>query len=226
MLFFSPYDWLLLPAIALALYAQFKVKSTYERYSRVRAAAGLTGAQVAAHMLQANGIRDVNVEETGGMLSDHYDPRKKVLRLSSGVYHSDSIAAVGVAAHEAGHAAQHASGYLPLRLRHSIVPLANFGSTLAIPLFLAGLVFGAPRLMDLGILLFSGAVLFQVVTLPVELNASRRALAQLRSGRFLREEEVSGARQVLSAAALTYIAATAVAVVHLLRLLMLRSSRD
>ncbi len=116
MLFFSPYDWLLLPAIALALYAQFKVKSTYERYSRVRAAAGLTGAQVAAHMLQANGIRDVNVEETGGMLSDHYDPRKKVLRLSSGVYHSDSIAAVGVAAHEAGHAAQHASGYLPLRL--------------------------------------------------------------------------------------------------------------
>lgn len=226
MLFFSPYDWLLLPAIALAMYAQFKVKSTYDRYSRVRAAAGMTGAQVAANLLRSNGINDVEVEETGGTLSDHYDPRKKVLRLSSGVYRSDSIAALGVAAHEAGHAAQHATGYLPLRVRHSLVPVANFGSTLAIPLFLVGLVIGATGLMNLGILLFSGAVLFQVITLPVEFDASRRALAQLRSGHFLREEEVAGARRVLSAAALTYIAATAVAIVHLLRLIMMRSSRD
>ncbi|MDZ7386578.1 MAG: zinc metallopeptidase [candidate division KSB1 bacterium] len=226
MLFFSPYDWLLLPAIALAMYAQFKVRSTFSHYSRVRAAAGMTGAQVAANILRANGISDVNIEETGGTLSDHYDPRKKVLRLSSGVYSSDSIAALGVAAHEAGHAAQHATGYLPLRLRHSLVPLANFGSSLAIPLFLVGLMLGAVGLMNLGILLFSGAVLFQVVTLPVEFDASRRALAQLRSGHLLREEELSGARRVLSAAALTYIAATAVAVVHLLRLVMMRSSRE
>jgi Zn-dependent membrane protease YugP len=192
----------------------------------VRAAAGLTGAQVASQLLRASNIDNVTVEETSGTLSDHYDPAKKVLRLSSGVYHSDSIAALGVAAHETGHAQQHATGYLPLRIRHSIVPLANFGSSLAIPLFLAGLVLSIPALMTLGILFFSGAVLFQVVTLPVEFDASRRALAQLHSRGILGEEEVGKARQVLSAAALTYIAATTVAVVQLLRLLMLRRSRD
>jgi len=150
--------------MALALYAQYKVRSTFDRYSRVRAAAGLTGAQVASQLLRASNIDNVTVEETSGTLSDHYDPAKKVLRLSSGVYHSDSIAALGVAAHETGHAQQHATGYLPLRIRHSIVPLANFGSSLAIPLFLAGLVLSIPALMTLGILFFSGAVLFQVVT--------------------------------------------------------------
>jgi len=212
--------------MALALYAQYKVRSTFDRYSRVRAAAGLTGAQVASQLLRASNIDNVTVEETSGTLSDHYDPAKKVLRLSSGVYHSDSIAALGVAAHETGHAQQHATGYLPLRIRHSIVPLANFGSSLAIPLFLAGLVLSIPALMTLGILFFSGAVLFQVVTLPVEFDASRRALAQLHSRGILGKEEVGKARQVLSAAALTYIAATTVAVVQLLRLLMLRRSRD
>ncbi|MGQ9559318.1 MAG: zinc metallopeptidase [Candidatus Oleimicrobiaceae bacterium] len=225
-MFFSPYDWLLLPAMALALYAQYKVRSTYERFSQIRAAAGLTGAQVASRLLRASHLDNVSVEETSGTLSDHYDPAKRVLRLSSGVYHSDSIAALGVAAHETGHAQQHATGYLPLRLRHSIVPLASFGSSLAIPLFLVGLLMSIPALMTFGILLFSGAVLFQVVTLPVEFDASRRALAQLQSGGFLREDEVRKARQVLSAAALTYIAATAVALVHLLRLLMLRRARD
>ncbi|MBC7187779.1 MAG: zinc metallopeptidase [Calditrichaeota bacterium] len=225
-MFYSPYDWLLLPAMALALYAQYKVRSTYERFSQIRAAAGLTGAQVASRLLRASNINDVTVEETSGTLSDHYDPAKKVLRLSSGVYASDSIAALGVAAHETGHAEQHATGYLPLRLRHSIVPLANFGSSLAIPLFLVGLLLSIPSLMTLGILFFAGAVLFQVVTLPVEFDASRRALAHLQSAGFLSESEVGGARKVLSAAALTYIAATAVALVHLLRLIMVRRMRD
>jgi Zn-dependent membrane protease YugP len=226
MLFFSPYDWLLIPAILLALWAQFKVKSTYERFRKIRAAGGLTGAQVAREILRINRIYDVNVEETQGTLSDHYDPRKKTLRLSTDIYSSDSIAALGVAAHEAGHAAQHAAGYMPLQLRHSMFPVANLGSTLAIPLFIIGLLFSAPSMMDIGIILFSAAVLFQVVTLPVEFNASRRALYQLESGGFLRGDEVTGARKVLTAAALTYVAATAVAVIYLLRLVLLRGARD
>jgi len=229
MLFFSPYDFLLIPAFILALYAQNKVKSTYQKYRQMKSSSGLTGAQVARQLLQMNQIYDVQVQETSGTLTDHYDPRKKILRLSSDIYNSSSVSALGIAAHEAGHAAQHATGYMPLQVRHSIFPVANIGSTLAIPMFLIGFFFsysGLAVLMDIGILLFSGAVIFQLVTLPVELNASKRALVQLESGGFLRGQEVGAARKVLSAAALTYIAATAVAVVHLLRLLFLRGMRD
>lgn len=229
MLFFSPYDFLLIPGIILALYAQYKVKNTYAKFRKVRAARGITGAEVAKDILRSNNIYDVEVVETGGTLSDHYDPRSKTLRLSSDIYRSQSIAALGIAAHEAGHAAQHANSYLPLQLRHSIFPVASIGSNLAMPFFLIGFLFSASGLsvlMDIGILLFSGAVLFQVITLPVEFNASKRALLQLESGGYLRGDELGAARQVLSAAALTYVAATAAAFLTLLRLILLRGARD
>ncbi len=229
MIFFSPYDFLLIPGIILAIYAQSKVKGTYERYRKVRSARGVSGAQVAQEILRMNNIYDVNVEETSGVLSDHYDPRSKTLRLSSDIYHSSSIAALGIAAHEAGHAAQHAKNYMPLKVRHSIFPIASIGSNLAMPFFLIGFIFstgGLQVMMDIGILLFTGAVLFQLVTLPVEFNASKRALLQLESGGFLRADEVNSARKVLSAAALTYVAATAAALLTLLRLILLRGARD
>jgi len=223
MFFFSPLDLiLLLPALALTLYAQTKVKNTFARMSRVRAASGMTGAQVAESLLRRNQIHDVEVEEVAGTLTDHYDSRAKKLRLSSGVYRSSSLAALGVAAHETGHALQHRTAYVPLNLRQSIFPVANLGSSLGIPLFIAGLFLSIPMLRDAGIFVFAGAVLFHVVTLPVEFNASRRALAQLSSGGYLRADEIAGARRVLDAAALTYVAAAAVAVVHLIRLLLIR----
>ena len=217
---------LLVPALILALYAQYKVKSAYREMSQRRTASGLTGAQVARDMLRKNQIFDVEVEETPGTLTDHYDPRSKTLRLSSDVYNDNSLAALGVAAHETGHAVQHALGYTPLQLRHAIFPVANFGSSLGIPLFIGGLIFSSSFLMDFGIILFAAAVAFQVVTLPVEFNASSRALAQLKSGGYLRADEVAGARKVLKAAALTYVAATAVAAVHLIRLLLIRGSDE
>jgi Zn-dependent membrane protease YugP len=224
---FSTMDFfILIPALLLALYAQYKVKSAFREMSERRSASGLTGAQVARDMLRKNQIFDVEVEETQGTLSDHYDPRSKTLRLSSEVYRSNSLAALGVAAHETGHAVQHATGYAPLQLRHAIFPVANFGSSLGIPLFIGGLFFSSPFLMDFGIILFAAAVAFQVVTLPVEFNASSKALAQLTSGGYLRADEVGGARKVLQAAALTYVAATAVAALHLIRLLLLRDSND
>jgi hypothetical protein len=219
----------LIPPLILALYAQAKVRGAYGRYSRVAASTRLTGAEVASRLLAAGGIRGVPVEKAPGQLSDHYDPRRKVLKLSEGVYGSNSLAALGIAAHETGHALQHHDGYGPLAVRNLIYPVANIGSFLAFPLFLIGFIVSRESpsmLMDLGILLYAAAVVFTVITLPVEFNASRRALALLRDGGYLNREEIAGAGKVLSAAALTYVASTAMAVMQLLRLFMLRESRD
>jgi Zn-dependent membrane protease YugP len=184
---------------------------------------------MAQEILNMGGAHQVKIEETQSQLSDHYDPLKRVLRLSPGVYESNSIAALGIAAHEAGHALQHHSGYAPLHLRNGIYPVASLGSTLAFPLFLIGFLMsskGPSILMDIGILLFTGAVLFSVLTLPVEFNASRRAMTLLGERGYLKGQELEGARKVLSAAALTYVASTAMAAMQLLRMFMLRSSRD
>ena len=223
MFFLSPMDIiLLLPALALSLYAQMKVKKAFAEMSRVRNASGMTGAEVAERLLRRNDIPDVEVEEVQGLLTDHYDPIHKKLRLSRDVYRSDSLAALGVAAHETGHAIQHKEAYTPLKIRQSIFPLTNIGSRMAIPLFIAGLFLSIPFLIDLGIYLFAGTVLFYIVTLPVEFNASKRALAQLSSGGYLRADEIAGAKKVLDAAALTYVAAAAMAMLQLIRLLLIR----
>jgi Zn-dependent membrane protease YugP len=228
-MFYWDYSYfLLIPAVILAIYAQQKVRGTYSRFSRKMASSRLTGAEVAQQILNLSGAGEVKIEKIQGQLTDQYDPRNRVLRLSEGVYGSHSLAALGIAAHEAGHAVQHQSGYFPLHIRNGIYPLANLGSALAFPLFFIGFIFssrGTNFLMDLGILLFVGAVVFTVLTLPVEFNASRRALVLLKEGRYLNDEEIAGARKVLSAAALTYVAATAMAVIQLLRLFILRSSR-
>ncbi len=228
-MFFWDYTiFLLIPPLILALYAQQKVKSTYRHYSTKLASSRISASRVAQEILNSSGASDVRIEQAAGQLTDHYDPRKKVLRLSQGVYGSPSLAALGIAAHEAGHAIQHHSGYAPLHLRNAIYPVANLGSSLAFPLFFIGFLFsrqGPSLLMDIGILLFAGAVVFSLLTLPVEFNASRRAMGLLRDGGYLREEELQGARKVLSAAALTYVAATAMAAVQLLRLFLLRGSR-
>ena len=221
--------FLLIPTLLLAFYAQNKVRTTYARFGRVQAASRTTGAETARSLLNTGGAGSVAVEKIPGNLTDHYDPRKRVLRLSAAVHDGSSLAALGIAAHEAGHALQHSQGYAPLALRTAIYPVANLGSTLAFPLFFAGLIFsrgGPSLLMDIGILLFSGAVLFSVITLPVEFNASRRAVVLLEERGFLTSQEIGGARAVLSAAALTYIAATAMAAMQLIRMLMIRSSRD
>lgn len=225
--FYDPVSFVvLLPALVLAIYAQWKVSSTFRRYSEIRSSTGYTGAQVAAELLRRNGITNVKVEPIEGMLSDHYDPRQKVLRLSPEVYGSDSIAAIGVAAHEAGHALQDKQRYPALALRSAIVPLASFGTSAAWILFIIGLITSSPRLMDLGILIFLGYVAFAIITLPVEFNASSRAVAQLTGQGLVLPQEAQGVRAVLNAAALTYVAAAAMAVLQLVRLILLRSSRD
>ncbi|NLZ54849.1 MAG: zinc metallopeptidase [Thermoanaerobacteraceae bacterium] len=221
-MFFWDYTMIiLLPAILLALYAQTKVTSTFEKYLRVPARSGMTGADVAREILRQSGIHDVSVQIQGGRLSDHYDPRRKVLKLSSDVYNGRSLAALGVVAHECGHAIQHDVGYAPLAIRNAIVPAAGIGSQMAFPLFFIGLLFRADTLMMLGILLFSLAVVFQLITLPVEYNASNRAVAVLEDYGFIDRSERGPVRAVLSAAALTYVAATLMAVMQLLRLLVL-----
>lgn len=212
---------LVLPALLLAMYAQGKVQSTFARYLGVRSAKGLTGAEVARRLLDSHGLYDVSVEMISGRLTDHYDPRKKALRLSRDVYGSSSLAAIGVAAHETGHALQHDLGYVPLAIRNSIVPVANIGSQAAFPLFFLGLILGSQSLLYFGIFAFSAAVLFQLVTLPVEYNASGRAIEALVDGGFIERHEIAPTRRVLSAAALTYVAATLMAIMQLLRLLIL-----
>lgn len=212
---------IVLPALLLAMYAQAKVSGTFQKYLRVPASCGLTGAQVARRLLDQNGLYDVSIEMIRGHLSDHYDPRKKVLRLSQDVYSGTSVASLGVAAHETGHAIQHDVGYIPLGIRNSIFPVASIGSQMAFPLFLMGLLFRAESLMFIGILAFTAAVLFQVVTLPVEFNASSRAIEALEAGGFITRAEVEPAKRVLSAAALTYVAATFMAIMQLIRLLAL-----
>ncbi|HBT46981.1 MAG TPA: peptidase [Peptococcaceae bacterium] len=218
---FDPTFILLIPAIILSLYAQFKVQSTFERYSRVASRRGMTGAQVARDMLDRAGLHNVRVEMVQGFLSDHYDPRIKVLRLSPAVYQSSSLASLGVAAHEAGHALQHRTGYLPLQLRSALVPVVSFGSNLAIPLLLIGILLGLPSLARLGVYAFTLVVLFTLITLPVEFNASRRAVALLETGGYLSGQELVGARRVLNAAALTYVAAALTAVLNLVRFIIL-----
>ncbi len=211
-----------IPAMLFAFYAQGKVKKAYHRYSQVRSRAGLTGAQVAKRLLEGARLDDVKVTQTEGKLSDHYDPREKVVRLSPEVYRGDTLASLGIAAHEVGHAIQHGTDYFPLGIRNAIVPLAGFGSQAAFPLFLIGMIFQQGFLMDFGIAVFLFAVIFQAITLPVELNASRRAMSLLEGGGILQGEELTGAKKVLHAAALTYIAALAMALAQLLRLLLLR----
>ncbi|MGB4703564.1 MAG: zinc metallopeptidase [Candidatus Saccharicenans sp.] len=228
MFYFDYTFWLLIPALLFAIYAQSKVKSTFHRFSRVSSSSRLTAAEAVAEILRYSPAADVRLERVPGHLTDHYDPRKKVLRLSDSVYNSTSIAALGVAAHEAGHAIQHAQRYPFLVMRNAFYPIASFGSNLAFPLFFIGLIFGGGTtiLMDIGILLFSAAVLFTVITLPVEFDASRRALAILKELGFLNAAELHGARAVLSAAAMTYVASTAMAAIQLLRMILIRSSRD
>ncbi|HHU75783.1 MAG TPA: zinc metallopeptidase [Firmicutes bacterium] len=228
MFFFdSGFILLVLPAMAFALYAQSKISSTYAHYSRLFSRSRMTGGQIARTLLDAAGMEGVPVEVTEGHLTDHYDPRAKVVRLSSEIYRNGSLAALGIAAHEVGHAIQHDTDYAPLGIRNAIFPLAGFGSRAALPLFFIGLLFSGSIgfLMDVGIALFLFAVFFQTITLPVELNASSRALALLGDGGFLEGEELAGAGKVLRAAALTYVAALAVAIAQLLRLLMLRGRR-
>lgn len=217
---------LLIPALILSLYAQFKVNWTFSKYAKVKSRKGMTGAQVGRSLLDAAGLRSVPVSQVQGNLTDHYDPRDKTLHLSESVYGSDSVAAIGVTAHEVGHAVQDAKAYTPLAMRSNLVPIASLGSQLAIPLFFMGLLFSWPPLMDIGIIAFSIAVAFQVVTLPVEFNASSRAIALLSSGGYLEADEIPLAKKVLSAAALTYVAATAMAVLNLIRLIALRGRDD
>ena len=224
----DPWFILLIVAMIFSMVAQTKVYSTFNKYSRVRNRAGFTGAQVATQMLQNAGIYDVSVQRVAGNLTDHYDPRTKTLRLSQGVYDSMSVAALGVAAHETGHAIQHDVGYAPLALRSFFVPLANFGSRLAFPLIVIGFIVagGGSTLVTLGILFFSLSVAFTVITLPVEFNASHRAIDLLVADGFLTSDEIGGAKKVLSAAAMTYVAAAFAAVVQLLRLIAIFGRRD
>ena len=226
--YFDPTYFLVLIGVMLSLLASGRVKSTFATYSKMRNSRGMTGAEAAERILRGAGIYDVRVEHVSGNLSDHYDPRSKVLRLSDTVYGQSSVAAVGVAAHECGHAIQHARGYAPLKFRNLIVPVANFGSKIAWPLILFGLLFhsnSSTLLINAGIIAFSAAVLFQLVTLPVEYNASNRAIRIIADTGLMQGEEIRAAKKVLSAAALTYVAGAATAILQLLRILILTGGR-
>lgn len=222
------YLLLVVPAFLLALWAQIKVKGTYKKMSAVRNSRGLTGAQAASRVLYEHGVTNVRIERVSGTLTDHYDPRANVIRLSDGVFDSSSVAAVGIACHEAGHAVQYAKNYAPIRMRNAILPVCNVGSKIGIPLAIIGLVIGSMVgrwLFWAGILLYGLVALFQLVTLPVEFNASRRALQTIDDTGMLAGEEYKGARKVLTAAALTYVAALAVSLANLLRLILRNSRR-
>lgn len=219
------YFLLVVPAFLLALGAQIMVKSTYSKMSRIRNSRNLTGAQAAARVLYEHGITNVRIERVAGTLSDHYDPRSNVIRLSEGVYDSASVAAVGVACHEAGHAVQHAQNYVPIKIRNAIIPVCNIGSTIGLPLAFIGLILDFGFLFWLGILLYGLVALFQFVTLPVEFNASRRALQAIESTGMLSGDEYKNARKVLTAAAMTYVAALAVSIANLLRLILRANNR-
>ena len=221
------YDWtmiLVIPGLLLGLYAQFKVKSTFDRYSRIRTKSGLTAEQAARALLSRGGSTNVTISRVNGSLTDHYDPSSKTLRLSDTVYGSDSVAAVGVAAHECGHALQEHDGYGLLKLRTALVPVVNIGSSLYLPIFMAGLLFSWEPLQMVGILCFGLTLLFSLVTLPVEINASKRALGMLEG--VLDAEELQGAKAVLSAAALTYLASVISSALQLLRLILISRSRN
>ncbi len=226
MYFDYTYIYLIIPALILSMYAQFKIQSTFSKYQKVRNKNDLSAYDVARNLLDDAGLEEIPIEGIQGNLTDHYDPQAKVLRLSSSVYNSHSVAALGVAAHEVGHAIQHAVGYSPLGIRNLIFPVANIGSNMAIPLFLIGLLFGSGLLMNLGILFFALAFLFHLVTLPVEFNASNRAIYLLEEGGYLVGDDLNGAKKVLSAAAMTYVAAAVMALAQLLRLVALSRRND
>jgi Zn-dependent membrane protease YugP len=228
------FDWtylvIVLPCIILSMWASSSVNSTFKRYSNVLSSRRLTGAEAAQRVLSANGVTGVRIEQVSGNLTDHYDPRTNVIRLSSSVHSSTSVAAIGVACHEAGHAVQYAQSYAPIKLRAAIIPITNIGSKLAMPLILLGILLSflgnfCYAIVDIGIACFSLSLLFQLVTLPVEFNASRRAMQAIESANILTQEEQRGAKKTLKAAAMTYVAATAVALAQLVRLILLFGGR-
>lgn len=225
MFYMDPTFFILIPALLISLFAQMKVSSTFNRYSKIRSLQGYSGAQVARMLLDSNGLYDVPVQLIRGKLTDNYDPVHRVMRLSEDVYYGTSVASIGVAAHETGHALQHQQSYSPLMIRNSIFPVVNFSSNLSWIIFLVGLFFSISPLMEIGIILFTAVVIFQLVTLPVEFNASSRALVLLRQQNILCSDEVSGAKRVLSAAAMTYVAAALMAISQLLRLILLSERR-
>ncbi|MBQ3126705.1 MAG: zinc metallopeptidase [Clostridia bacterium] len=225
-LYFDAFTLPLLAVMIFVAWAQFKVKSTFSQYAKVATTRGMTGAEAAQQILQANGITNVRIEQIAGELTDHYSPNEQVIRLSEPVCNVASVAAVGVAAHEAGHAVQYAVGYGPMKLRAMIIPATQIGSKLAMPLFLAGILLSFGFLVDIGVALFFFSVLFQLVTLPVEFNASRRALEALRSTGYYSNEELAGSRRVLTAAAMTYVGALLTALVQFLRLLAIANRRN
>ncbi|HQN01383.1 MAG TPA: zinc metallopeptidase [Candidatus Hydrogenedentes bacterium] len=227
--FFHPADLLMIPAMIIAVWAQIRVKSAYQKYAAIQTRSGMTGAQVAQHILQNANVSNVPIEVTPGEMTDHYDPVKKVLRLSGSVYGGTSIAALGIAAHEVGHAIQDASGYAPMKVRHLVYPVSRLGSMLAFPLIFAGFILNfsfSSVLINLGIWLFTAAVAFTIVTLPVEFNASSRAVQALTAGGYMSQDELRGVRKVLGAAAMTYVAAAAAAVLQLIRFLLIVRGRD
>ncbi len=225
--FFYDYYYIILviPAMILAIVAQTKVKSTYNKYAKVRNTRAITGAYAAQAVLTHYGIRDVRIEQVSGKLSDHYDPKAKVIRLSSEVYSGSSIAAVGIACHEAGHAAQHAENYAPIKIRNSLVPVCNIGSYLGVPLALLGYFLGFEPLISIGLLLYAAISVFHLVTLPVEFNASNRAIKVIDETGLLYDDEIGGAKKVLKAAAMTYVASLVVALANLLRLVLRFNNR-
>ena len=222
----SYYIILVLPTILISLWAQMRVKSTFSKYSSILSTRNITGCDTANTIMRYSSINNVSVVPINGQLTDNYNPKTNVISLSQPVYSSTSIAAIGVAAHESGHAVQHHVGYFPIKIRNALVPVANIGSAAAIPLALFGLILGIPFLVNFGILLYSSIVLFQVATLPVEFNASRRAINVLRQRDILSEDELKGAKKVLTAAALTYVAATLTSLMSLLRLILIAKDRD
>jgi Zn-dependent membrane protease YugP len=227
-MFYDPTYFLVLIGVILSLIASARVKSTFNKYSQMRNSRGMTGAQAAEQVLRGAGIYDVRIEHVAGNLTDHYDPRSKVLRLSDSVYDQTSVAAVGVAAHECGHAIQHAKGYGPLKFRNVLVPVANFGAKIAWPLILVGLLINSESawfIMQAGIIAFSLAVVFHLITLPVEFNASNRAIRMIADTGMMYGEEIKGAKKVLNAAAMTYVASAATAVLQLLRIILLTGGR-
>lgn len=226
--FYLDYYYLILvvPTLIFAIFTQIWLKNTYKKYSGLRNARGLTGADAAMNVLRHYQIYDVKIEHISGRMTDHYDPRTKVIRLSDGVYNGTSIAAVGIACHEAGHAAQHANGYVPIKIRNAIIPICNIGSMAGIPLAIIGLFLSSELLINVGLLLYSFVAIFQLATLPVEFNASARAISVIKDSGMLMADEVPGARKMLTAAAMTYVAALATSLANFLRLLLIFGRRN
>ena len=224
-MFFDPTYVLVIIAFLLTLFASFGVKATFRRYDKIRSSRGITGSMAARRILDANGLQHIRIERVSGNLTDHYSPKENVIRLSDSTYNSDSVAAIGVAAHECGHAVQYKVGYAPIKIRNSIVPIVNIGSSLSMPLFIIGLIFQLTNLAYIGALLFGLVLVFQVITLPVEINASRRAMKTLDGMMLLEGDELSGARKTLTAAAMTYVASAASTALQLLRLLLILNNR-